>query len=96
MGVHPGLGVLHVGVVDDGGQHVEDHEDHGRGKAGEQQGEDGQDDEGQVDGEEMGPQQGLLLVGELGHSDFGIAQGHGADAGFLLLAQQGGEYHHAD
>ena len=66
VGVHAGLGLLDVGVVDDGGQHVEHHKDHRGGEAGEQQGDDGSDDEDQVDGEEVGPQQGLLLFGELG------------------------------
>ena len=94
VGVHPGLGVLDTGIVDDSGQHVKDHEHHCGGKAGEQQGQNRRHNEQDVHPEELGPQKGLLLVGELRLSGAGAAEGHGADAVLLPLAQESRQNDH--
>ena len=94
MGVHPGLGILHAGVVDDGGQHVEGHEYHRGGEAGEQQGHDSGHNEDDVHPEQVGTQQGLLLLGELLLGISGGLESHGADALFLAGSQECGDNQH--
>ena len=45
VSVHTGLGVGHLGIIDQGCQHVEYHKHHGGSKSGEQQGHDSQNNQ---------------------------------------------------
>ena len=91
VGVHPGLGVGHLGIVDEGGQHIEHHEHHRGGKAGLQQAGNGGHDEENIHPEQVGTEQGLLLVGQLRLHVLAALQGHSAQTGLLGAAQEYGD-----
>ena len=99
MGVDSGLGRLDVGVVDHGGDDVEDHEDDSGREAGLQQGRDGCDDQEDVEAEQLRALQRFFFRGEGcgGVDDLGdVSAAFGEDALLFASAQQYGDSQYAD
>ena len=99
MGVDSGLGGLDVGIVDDGRDDVEDHEDDSGRKAGLQQGNDGCDDEEDVKAKQLRALQRFFFRGERsgGVDDLGhVAAAFRQDAGLFSLAHECGKEQNAD